>query len=228
MAAGHLGKAVKLDKLARQIRRDIAASPKKAAALGLMLVVALYFWAPMVWGWIGKGGKSKPATAVGLILEDEPVDPAAKASKARLVFAWEKIRKQIAADPRMTPAVFQPSWNDPFTNLEQRAETQASGAASTQTTGPSELDPDKAGLRLTSVVIGTRQRWATIGRESYLEGELVRPLAADGKPMPGIEFLLVRVDRHEVELARNGKTYILSLDRPVLAPGDEIDRERRN
>ena len=56
---------MKLDKLARQLRRDVAASPKKAVALGLMVLVALYFWAPMVWKWIAPDqGKGKSTVSV--------------------------------------------------------------------------------------------------------------------------------------------------------------------
>jgi len=227
---GQLAKTVKLDKLARQIRRDIVASPKKAAALGLMLVVALYFWAPMVWNWISPGSKTKAVAGSGVILEDEPIDPVAKANKARLVFAWEKVRKQIAADPRMTPAMFDRSWTNPFRNLEeQRAATTAQTAqAAAGAVALPDLDPEKAGLTLTSVVIGSRRRWATIGGENYLEGEIVRPLAANGKRVPEIEFLLARVDKHEVELERNGKRYKLTLEKPALAPGDQINPPRRN
>jgi hypothetical protein len=91
-----------------------------------------------------------------------------------------------------------------------------------------DLDPAKAGLRLTSVVIGSRQRWATIGGENYLEGELVRPLTPDGKPAAEVEFLLTRVEQHEVELQRNGKRYKLFLQKPELAPGDNINPQRHN
>jgi hypothetical protein len=219
---------VKLDKLARQIRRDIMASPKKAAALGLMLLVALYFWAPMVWGWIGKGGKTKVAAGSGVILEDDPIDPVAKANKAKLVFAWEKVRKQMAADPRMTPAMFDKNWTNPFRNLEQQRTQAVASITQAAPRDPSELDPARAGLTLTGVVIGTRQRWATIGGENYLEGDLVRPLNADGEPSKDVEFLLARVDSYEVELERNGKRYRLVLAKPGLAPGDKINPQRQN
>ena len=220
---------MKLDKLVRQIRRDIVASPKKAAALGLMLVVALYFWAPMVWGWIAPGGKSKAVAASGLILEDDPVDPVAKAAKAKLVFAWEKVRKQIAADPRMTPALYDKNWTNPFRNLEEQQAQAVAAVAQAATQGPlPDLDPAQAGLTLTSVVIGSRQRWATIGGENYLEGELIRPLNVEGKPVKEVEFLLARVQQHEVELERNGKRYKLVLQKPELAPGDNINPQRPN
>jgi hypothetical protein len=64
-------------------------------------------------------------------------------------------------------------------------------------------------------------RLATISGKTYQEGEIVSPPAADGGPS-ALEFKLVRVDYHEIELERNGKTYKLILKQPKLAPGDEI------
>lgn len=216
---------MKLDKLARQIRRDIFASPKKAAALGLMSVVALYFWAPMVWGWIGtKGSKPLTAAEAGVILEDDPVDTVALASKARLVFHWEKIRKQIAADPHMTPAVFQTSWQNPFRKTVQTGEEQTPSQQPQTTTDPlAAADPASAGLTLTSVAISPKVRSATISGDVYREGEIIELESPDGT-VSAVQFKLVRVEYHEVELERLGKTYKLTLSRARLAQGDEIIR----
>ena len=213
---------MKLDKLARQLRRDISANPKKAAALGLMVLVAIYFWAPIVGGWTGKIGPDRKVAAEGLILEDEPVDPVAQARRARQVFPWEKVRKLVQSDPRMTPATFQTSWQNPFRKPDQ---------ASEQTTEPlpqanaNDIDPALAGLALTGVAIGPRVRAATISGKTYKEGEIVSPLTAGGQPST-VEFKLSRVDYFEIELQRNGKTYKLELKRPQLAPGDEISGPR--
>ena len=73
-----LVETVKLDKLTKQLRRDIAANPKKAAALGLMVLVALYFWGPLVWSWFAPAAarESSKASNVALILTDDPAEPA--------------------------------------------------------------------------------------------------------------------------------------------------------
>ncbi len=213
---------MKLDKLARQIRRDISASPKKAAALGLMFLVALYFWAPMVWGWIAPGAKPKTVAAAGVILEDDPVDPVAQANKAKHVFHWEKIRKHIAADPRMTPAAFQASWHNPFRAAEGQTEDQARTPEYQAPAGtPQEIDPMSAGLTLSSVAVSAKLRSATISGDSYREGEVIKLLAPDGS-VSSVEFKLVRVDYHEVELERQGKIFKLKLSRARVAHGDEI------
>ena len=52
MRGGLQQKAVKIGNIAKQLRREATANPKKASVLGLLAVVALWFWAPLVWGWI--------------------------------------------------------------------------------------------------------------------------------------------------------------------------------
>ena len=217
---------MKLDKIARQIRRDLVASPKKAVALGLMLLVAIYFWAPMVWGWIKPGtSDGKPTVAASeVILEDDPVDPVATAHKKGRVFSWEKVRRKVAADPRMTPALFETSWSDPFRPAEIR---ETGGPASTATElarGTAQVDPADLGLKLTSVAISSRHRVAIINGEKYREGELVPVTGKDGQSATGVEFRLVQVGFYEVGLEYQGKTYTLELSRPRLAPGDSLQR----
>jgi hypothetical protein len=222
---------VKLDKLVRQLRRDITASPKKAAALGLMVLVALYFWAPMVWGWMapGKGGASSTASAGDVILEDDPVDPAAQARKQRQVFHWERVRRKVLADPRMTPARYDLAWNDPFRGLAATT-TNPQSVAGSQAEAAMSLggDPAQLGLSLTSVAIGRVRRSATISGESYREGEMVPAGGPQGSAGRGIEFRLVHVGFHEVKLERGGRTYTLELSRPRLAAGDELDGQERD
>jgi hypothetical protein len=220
---------VKLDKIARQIRRDIAASPKKAAVLGLMVLVALYFWAPMIWGWIKPGdtGSSAVVAASDVILEDEPVDPAKAAKKEGRTFSWEKVRRKVAADPRMTPAIYDASWSDPFRQPEAAI---AAGVAATktgpQTAAAKPIDPAALGLTLNSVAISAKRRAAVISGQKYREGELVPLGGKDGASATGIEFRLTKVGFHEVQLEYQGHTYTLELSRPRLAPGDTWDRSR--
>ena len=42
-----------LERFAKRLRREVIANPKKAAILGIMLLVAIYFWTPLVMGWMG-------------------------------------------------------------------------------------------------------------------------------------------------------------------------------
>jgi hypothetical protein len=55
---------VKLDKLVKQLRRDATANPKKTALLGVMALVALYFWGPLLWkGVVAEKGNALDATS---------------------------------------------------------------------------------------------------------------------------------------------------------------------
>jgi hypothetical protein len=215
---------VKLDKIARQIRRDIAASPKKAAVLGLMVLVALYFWAPMIWGWIkpaDSGGS--PVAATDVILDDEPIDPVKSTKREGRTFSWEKVRRKVAADPRMTPARYEVTWNDPFCPSEPTETGPATAGQGPRPTASAAIDPAALGLKLTSVAISAERRAAVISGRKYREGELV-PIGGKDKASSGVEFRLTKVGFHEVELEYQGQTFTLELSRPRLAPGDSLNR----
>ncbi|MEX2175605.1 MAG: hypothetical protein WD872_14675 [Pirellulaceae bacterium] len=216
---------MKLDKLARQIRRDMLASPKKAAALSLMILVALYFWAPMVWGWIAPGqGAAENAVAAGdVILEDEAAPARAGTGTSKQVFPWAKVRKQLLADPRMRPRHLEAGWLDPFRAVAKEVAASASDPHAA-VAALAVVEPASVGLKLSSVAIGSRRRMATISGESYSEGEIVKPATKSGEPSSDVEFRLARVDRHGVELERDGRLFKLEFPRASLAQGDEITR----
>ena len=225
------GKLVKLDKLAKQARRDLLANPKKAALLGLMLLVAAYFWGPLLWKWLVPAGGSKggKGSQTALILEDDPAEatPLAKPGALR-PFRWEKVRQQIRGDRFMVPASFEKHWPDPFAPLPVAVQTQTEpGGKSGPGTSPEkpagELTPESAGLRLASVAIGPRRRTATISGDTYREGETIE-VGGPGQPAAGrMAFRLVRIAQHGVELEHEGRTWWLEFDKPKLAHGDEIE-----
>jgi hypothetical protein len=220
---------VKLDKVAKQLRRDLLANPKKAAALGLMLLVAAYFWAPLAWRWLSPPGKkTAKGTDTNLILTDDPVEPNAKAKGSAIaVFRWEKVRELMDADPRMLTALLDADWRDPFIPPppvdtsdpeESAAQTEAQRAAAPP---PAELGPQEAGLKLASVAILPRGRSAIVNGETYREGQTI--VAAGKDKTAALEFVIVRIERRGVELERNGKTWQLGFDQPKLAQGDGIE-----
>jgi hypothetical protein len=227
---------VKLDKLAKQARRDLLANPKKAAVLGLMLLVAAYFWGPLLWKWLApaggaKGGNSGPTA---LILEDDPAEAAPQAKPGGLnPFRWEKVRQLIRSDRLMTPATLQADWPNPFAPLPVAAASEpirgpgSAGAGELPATAAAELTPESIGLRLASVAIGPRRRTATISGDTYVEGEAV---TASGKRTTAAQspaFQILRIETGGVELERDGKTWWLLFDQPKLAQGDEIESPGR-
>jgi hypothetical protein len=225
----NVGKAVNLEKLVNQFRRDLAANPKKAAALGLMVLVALYFWGPLAWKWLSPTGnkRSSKVNMAALILTDDPVDPSQQ-SKVRggAKFRWEKARQLIRHDPRMISAAFDPSWTDPFgqpattaneNSATEAAETEA-GAAATAAAEPGSL-----GIVLGSVMIGPRTRVATINGEACHEGDTVTVADKQDKSKT-YRFSVVRIHRQSVELDIGGRKFTLEQAQPKLAHGDEFER----
>ena len=147
----------------------MAANPKKAAALGLMVLVALYFWGPLAWKWLSATGSKRTGKVnmASLILTDDPIEPSQQ-SKVRggTKFRWEKARQLIRHDPRMVSATFDSSWTDPFS---QPAATSAdgtdNGAAQADAVGAATAaasDPNQLGIVLGSLMITSRVRVATI------------------------------------------------------------------
>ncbi len=215
---------MKLDKLAKQLRRDLAANPKKAAALGLMALVALYFWAPLVWRWISPQGGKKSAQPLALILTDDPEQPSQSAKRRANLFRWEKVRQLIAQDARMASAAYERAWTDPFAPQAPPPASAATpaGIGAAPTPASLDLDPQQAGIALSGVLVGGKRRIATINGETYGEGSTIK-IAKDGL-FTAVEFRLTRITSQGVELERNGKTYSLLLIRPELAHGDQIKR----
>jgi hypothetical protein len=220
---------VKLDKLTKQLRRDLAANPKKAAALGLMGLVALYFWLPLVWRWISPEGGTKPDQSSALILKDDPEEPAAQAKRRGVKFHWDKVRQLIVQDARMVAATYDVKWTDPFAGQAPKAtqSPHATGRPAEPAALNSELEPQQAGLVLSSVMIGAARRTATINGDTYREGSLIK-IASKESTLSAIEFHLTRITSQGVELERNGKRFVLLFARPALAEGDQIERTGAN
>lgn len=225
---------MKLDKLVKQLRRDLLANRKKAAILGLMVLVALYFWAPLAWKWIAPSGKKATKAETGsLILEDDPAElQVKKPGRSASTFKWEKIRELMTNDPRMASAAFNTAWRDPFAvpiselpaaeiATESTSQTETGRAVATNAAGKTESE--QIGLKLASVSIGPRGRSAIISGETYREGETIR-IKGNEKDVAAAEFVLVRIERHGVELERLGKTWWLEFEKSKLAHGDEFER----
>ena len=219
-----------LDKLASQLRRDVAANPKKAAALGLMVAVALYCWGPLVWEFVqsAQNNQADQAEMAKLILTDDPLQPADKAQgRAQARFHWERVRPAMSQDPYMASATFEAVWADPFGMppgaTEERSETPHAATSSAASSAPVDLDPAEAGLVLTSVAIGPKRRGATISGERYYVGDEITIGSQDGNA-PLARMRVTNITRDSVELQGHGKLITLRLVRPRLASGDAIER----
>jgi hypothetical protein len=224
---------VNLDKLAKQLRRDLAANPKKAAILGLMVLVALYFWGPLVWTWMKASGskRSSKLTTASLILTDDPAEPTTSSrQRGGAKFRWERVRQLTRNDPHMVSAKFDAAWVDPFSRPAV-AETSATAGgtpkddAATAAAGIAGAEPSDIGIVLGGVMIGPRNRVATINGEACHEGDVIEVTDKMDKSISR-RFRVVKITRQGVELEIGGRTLTLDLKQPKLAHGDDIERGR--
>jgi hypothetical protein len=204
-------------KIVKQLRREVTSNPKKAAILGMGLLIAVYFWVPLVWGWIGKG---RPAVAAAKLAAAPSVTPlapptatatasAAKKESEPAQYTWQQLVEWMDHDPRKLPADLGSADRDPFQGLEtivvpkhvlQLAERPA--------VEEKQLTPAGLGLVLSSTLIASR-RTAVINAKTYEEGKKLDFSFAGQR----VTFLLAEVHPRGVVLARNGERFDLPLRR---------------
>ena len=204
-----------LSKLTRQLRREATKNPKKAAFLGLIFVVALWFWSPLLLGWIGK----KESSAVAVPHAGQPdiaptvalgTDSTAPGAATPAHHSWSQLARWMN-DDRLTLAVgLTDHGRDPFV----ASGPQRDEAISDPDEEISEdITPKDLGLILSGTIIGPRRRVALINGKPYRKGDVI--LVKDGKK---IEFVIEEIDSRRVVLRRNGKRFELTTQSGTL-PG---------
>ncbi len=217
-------------KLAKQLKKELTRNPKKTAALALVSVVALWFWAPLATKWFG--GAKKPKRPVAAAVAETPaVEPPAAAGPASTPqIAWDKLLEQIAADQRMASATVDATGRDPFavTATEQsQAVAPANPAAAAAVGAPaisSDPTPESLGLMLQGTLVAGNMRQATVNGKRYREGSRIKlaPQAGSATSGPLIEFEVTQIEARQVTLARNGKEYSLALKLQPLGEGEQL------
>jgi hypothetical protein len=205
------------NKLVKRFRRELTTNPKKAAFLGLLVVVAMYFWSPLVWGWVAKGSAAPEATAASVAAGVPPGPPAesqalAKATPAKTeisTICWQRLVSLMDSDPRTSTATLVMAEGDPF-GAAKAAPPPPKPEAETQTVKES-VTPQSLGLVLTSTIIGPRRRVARINGKTYEEGQTCE-LSKDGQPFA---FTLAEVHPRRVVLTREGTAYELLIPAPA-------------
>jgi hypothetical protein len=226
---------VKLDKLLKRLKRDATASPQKAGALALMVIVALYFWAPLVMkGFKGKAKLGKGTAATQIILGDDPILVKAAVHPANNSAHWDRVREVLAQDRLMQAAVHQVNWQNPFQPLEHedakatpknRLEEPNPGANPLLPTKPAvENDVAKqllSGVTLSSVMVGKKAS-AIIRGKRYRVGDVL--LFGDDNSAPKIEFRITAIDEEGIDLRYDGQPFRIERTKPTLTTG-ELQRD---
>jgi hypothetical protein len=212
-----------MQNMTKRLRREITANPKKAAILGGMLLVALYFWAPLVGGWLGLGKSGATPVAkgpdpnaamlsgFGAMLSGAPGPQPTTAAASVPKHAWQQVAEWIRNDPRSQPASPAENQRDPFqqTELKSAAVAVAKAAAARK-----RYTPETLGLTLTGTLIGSQRRLAVINGQVYPEKAEFR-VKADGNE---VAFRVAEVQRQAVILRQGEETFNLKL-KSVLAEG---------
>lgn len=197
-----------LSNLGNKIRREAAASPKKAAVLGLTLLVAGYFWAPLVWRLAqGEPKPSESATPAGALLPTEQASRMAPVeSKRHTSSPWYRIVEWIDSDPLRKVVLDGAAERNPF----QGAKDDANEGNKPVTVIETPRTPEKLGLTLTSTIIGQERSAASIGGKVYVEGETVQKKVGGGV----VNVRLVEVRRRSARVEIDGAAFELRLASP--------------
>lgn len=227
-----------IQRLIKQLRREATANPKKAGVLGLLVLVALYFWFPVVTDWLngtgssarraasaagsGSGTEEHHSGAEGAGLAAPPFardngERSAGEGTAGPAWRWEELASWRESDPRTAPLREWSLARDPFRRENRAAATveQAPPQAVAATATPESL-----GLVLSGTIVSEERRAAVIGGRVYTEGNRVE-LVRDGEP---IAFQLTRIGPRRVVLERQGEHYELVLPERGITGRFELSR----
>lgn len=214
-----------LAKVTKQLKRDLKASPAKAGALAVLVVVAVVFWGPLVFKQEEPTPKRPTAAAP---TTPETTGPAAVRPGADVaVLGWRELSERLDREPRMQPydvGAASPqdvSQRNPF-EIETRAEREAAeleklldeavelGMAADAdvpaATAPTDASLADCPLVLTSTLVGPKSK-AIINGMPYQRGRTIGTW--NGKPLT----LEVVAPRRAV-IAWNGQTRELRIPAP--------------
>jgi hypothetical protein len=206
-----------LERFAKRLRREVIANPKKAAILGIMLLVAIYFWTPLVMGWMGKKealattkpGELAPGVLAGFPTQAAPV--AKPGQTAGVDLPWYLVAEWMDRDPLKQAARPPAVRRDPFRVSAEVAKRREPPKAET---AKKIVAPESLRLSLAGTVVGAGRRVAVIEGKSYREGDEVR--VASGTERLVFKLVEVRADR--VVLLHEGKSIEVRLrSRPTAS-----------
>ncbi len=215
---------MELSKLAKRMRREAAANPKKAALLGVLIAVSFYFWIPLIRGWTaGDDQKSRAAANdQGPAEAAKPASPSPSAEKGEPRPNWKQLAQWMHNDPRTIPAPLPVGRRDPFelpkSEIARKEKKEPPGAQLPTIT------PGDAGLTLSGTLIGPRNRAARINGKTYSLGESIE--IDDAEKMVRASFKLTEVHSRGVVLQSGEKRFELKIPDPAESGKIEIQYHR--
>lgn len=223
-----------LNRLTRQLRREVKANPGKATLLGVLLAVALYYWIPLVAKWLSPSDKLKTvhaqsvASAALVQTPEEPrplsggnptTIPNTQQQTPEAFPAWDQLVQWRQADPRTQPVQLPTGPRDPFHRADPESVSAGKDGPTATKSLPSgrggntgaqpkaNAPPESLNVELTSIVVGPNRRIALINGRPYQEGNTL-VFVQDGQPW---EFRLWRILPNRIVLQWNDRRYEVKL-----------------
>lgn len=214
---GVSSKTVNVQQLSHQLTREIKRNPAKAAVLGGLLVVAVWFWFPLVKGWIGLSGSAEDSHESIVVATALQPDSTTNSSSLPLGKTnWRTIARRMSEDTLMQSGQLRSETFDPF-YPEQPLETQFTATDTPPETAPiPDVSPETAGLTITSVIVGGAVPIARINNQNYHVGDQVT--AQDGQ----LHYTVVAVKPWGVLLQGTRQTYELHLEQVAPKSGHRM------
>jgi hypothetical protein len=191
----------------KRLQREVLGNPKKALLLGLLCLVAGYFWAPLLAG----SFKEADSTATAPIAADStlPITPTTSAGPVQTPavassYTWKQIAECLDRTQSQQSTNIAADGRDPFKPAPS-VEAPTESVVEVKTSAPS-LSPQQAGLSLSSTMVGPRYGIALIGGEAYRVGDEIMAATDDS-----VTFRLKSIHAKHVVLERNGEEFELAL-----------------
>lgn len=221
-------------KLYATLLKEVKASPVKSGALGLLCVVAIWFWGPLVMKWIRPEEELPPEKSPAGAPAAAPVAaaPAAPLGVASApVLDWRSVQKVRATDPRVRALRLTETSRDPFRRempavAATPAETETPLATEAVEKGP--VSPQEAGLVLQGTLVSLRRSMATINGKNFERGTTVIA-ARDGaaKGTDELEYKIVEIAPASVILDQKGTRFTLALKKAAVAESERMQIGRK-
>jgi len=188
--------------LKQRLLREVKRSPKKAAVLALLFMVATYSWAPLMIGLITNKntGEAIQTTETAALLPAnlQPITPP-KSKAPSPSGTWKQLVQWIQLDWRSKPDKQAAFGRNPFAAIA--AEEKEENEPVAEDPRPRET-PGQLGLKLSGTVVGPRRRVAVINGRAYAQGRVI-------KVTEGVSFVVEKVDARQVTLVRGGESFVL-------------------
>ncbi len=209
-----------MQKLIKQVKKEVKANPGRSAVLAIVTLVAIYFWAPLVMKWSGLGKSAKPSSvATAPTATDGAASPTPTAAAPTIAnsFRWESFLQRVAGDNRMTSSTLPQLQHNPFDAMAQpETEVESEAAAELPATIPvaAKVPFEELGLQLQSTLVSSK------GGVAMIDGKLVSFDSAQAAPQwitiphagRDIDLRLIDVRHREVELEYDGESHVLVIE----------------